>query len=148
MEISKRPDEEFRQGSPRTHTAARGLKAGNSCPCPFSEEGWVVPLVGEGGSKLVGWGLRGGLGGLPIPLVVLCAGIIPCFCSQHLGKWLLVLTFFYLLVRHFPDCACVQLFLVPYSLVEFCCYETRCLSRCTHFGKGSQVPAYLTCGPA
>ena len=57
MEISKRPDEEFRQGSPRTHTAARGLKAGNSCPCPFSEEGWVVPLVGEGGSKSVGWGL-------------------------------------------------------------------------------------------
>ena len=62
-------------------------------------------------------------------------------------KWLLVLTFFYLLVRHFPDCACVQLFSVPYSMVVFHCSKTRCLSRCKHFGKGSQVPAYLTCGP-
>ena len=35
-----------------------------------------------------------------------------------------------------PNCACMQLFLVPYSF--FCC-SRRLLSRCRHCSKGSQV---------
>ena len=41
-----------------------------------------------------------------------------------------------------PSCTCTQLFLVPYSVFAFCCLR-RCLSRCKHCSKGSQVPACL-----
>ena len=48
-----------------------GVKASNGCPCSLPAEGRLVPKMG------LGWlGLRGGLGGLPTPLVVLCAGIM------------------------------------------------------------------------
>ena len=53
-------------------------------------------------------------------------------------KWQLVS---YPIVHNCLNCAHVQLFLVPYSLL-FCC-SRRCLSWCKHSGRGIQVPAYL-----
>ena len=38
-----------------------------------------------------------------------------------------------------PNCTCMQLFLVSYSLFVFCCSRRR-LSRCKCSNKGSQVP--------
>ena len=42
-----------------------------------------------------------------------------------------------------PNCACTQLFLVPYGFFVFC-FSRRRLSRCKHCSRGSQVPAGLS----
>ena len=47
-----------------------------------------------------------------------------------------------MLSRICPNCACSQLFLVPYSFFVFRCSK-RCLFWCKHCSKGSQVPACL-----
>ena len=92
-------------------------------------------------------GQRGGLGVLPTPSVVLCAGgmrstllLLPAFQRQQLGFWSLFISLSIIC----PKCTCTQLFLVPYSFFVFCC-SRRCLSRCQHCSKGSQVPACLIC---
>ena len=57
---------------------------------------------------------------------------------QALQKW--QLDFFGLSVSsvpNLPHCSSMQLFLVPYNFV--CCCSRRCLSRCQHCSKGSQV---------
>ena len=61
------------------------------------------------------------------------------FLLPALQKWQLgFLVFVYLLSRICPNCACTQLFLVPYSVFVFCSLR-RYLSRCKHCSKGSQV---------
>ena len=42
-----------------------------------------------------------------------------------------------------PNCARLQLFLVPHNFLVFCC-SRRCWSSCKHCSKGSQAPACLT----
>ena len=90
-----------------------------------------------------GSGWRGGLGGLPTPLWSCvqgaCAG--PCFCSWLLisGSWV----FLVFLSIICPNCACTQLFLVPYSFFVSCCLR-RGVSRCKPCSRGSQVPVFLT----
>ena len=74
--------------------------------------------------------------------VVKGACSVPCFCSWLFRSGCWVLVFLYLLSRICPNCACTQLFLVPYSFFVFCC-SRRCLSRCKHSRRGSQVPACL-----
>ena len=74
-----------------------------------------------------------------------------------LGSSKVAVRFFGLFVslgsRMCPNCACTQLFLVPYSFLVFCCLG-RGVSRCKHCSpaakgpgpsKGSQVPAWLSC---
>ena len=67
--------------------------------------------------------------------------LTPCFCSQifRSGSWGFFLSFCILLSRTYPNCPCTQLFLVAYSFFLFCCLR-RCLCRCKHCSKGSQVP--------
>ena len=93
-----------------------------------------------------GVGRRGGLGVLPIPLVVLCAGGMgsTLLLLRALQKWQLgFLVVLYLLSRICPSCACTQLFLAPYSFLVFYCLR-RGVSRCKPCSKGFQVPACLT----
>ena len=78
-----------------------------------SEKKQLVPLLAlwgrerwslkwsEGGDELCGLGLRGGSGGVPIPLVVLCAGIM-CFCSNHPRSSSWVWAFLYPIVHNSP----------------------------------------------
>ena len=71
-----------------------------------------------------------------------CAG--PCFRSGLFksGSW----DFWSLCIfcpEFCPNCACSQLFLVPYSFFIFCC-SWRGVSRCKHCSKGSQAPGCLT----
>ena len=81
----------------------------------------------------------GGLGGLPTPLVVLCAGIVAG------GLW----PFCILLFMICPNCAGTQLFLVPYSFFVFCCLKRAdvCPGASTAAkGPTSHIPACLiTC---
>ena len=75
---------------------------------------------------------------------VVCRGhaLYPAFAP---GSSEMAVGFFgllYLLSRICPNCACRQLFLVPYSFLVFCCWR-RGVSRCQHCSKGSQVPAGL-----
>lgn len=90
---------------------------------------------GRGGSRSrSGW--RGGLGGLPTPLVVLSAGctgsallFLPtlCFCFRLLksGSWV-----FCSLCIFCPESAltakCRQLFFIPYSFFVFYCWRRGC----------------------
>ena len=81
-----------------------GAKASNKCPCWLLEAGvnWSLKW-GEGRDRSKGL-LEGRLGGLPTPMVMLCAG---GFCS------------FCILFLIFPNWACMQ-FLVLYSFFFFC----------------------------
>lgn len=89
-------------------------------------------------------GQRRGLGGVPTPLVVLCARCMgnTLLLLRTPQKWQLdFLVFLYLLVPNLPQ-ACRAVFLVPYSLFVSCCWR-RWLSSCRHCSKASQVPAWL-----
>ena len=61
--------------------------------------------------------------------------LLPPLQKWQLGFW----SFCILLSIICPNCACMQLFLVPHSFFVFCCLR-RCLSRCKHCSKVSQVP--------
>ena len=52
-----------------------GVKTSDRCPCSLPREATVV-LNGLSVGELSGLGWRGGLGGLPTSLVVLCAGVM------------------------------------------------------------------------
>ena len=59
---------------------------------------------------------------------------------QALQKWQLgFLMPFYLLSRICPNCACTQLFLVPFSFFAFCC-SRRDVSRYKHCGIATKGP--------
>ena len=62
----------------------------------------------------------------------------PSTSEVAVGFW----PFCILLFIIFPNCACMQLSLVPYSFFIFCC-SRRCLPRCKHSSKGSQIPVCL-----
>ena len=114
-----------------------GVKTRNRFPCLLPEEGresWSL-IWGDGS------GQRGGLGGLPTPLVVLCAGSCTgsCFCSDTSIVAIGFVIFCVLLFIICPNCTVVYLFLVPSNFFVFCCLE-RCLSRCRRCSKRSQVP--------
>ena len=67
------------------------------------------------------------------------------FLLWALQKWQIGVFFWSFWIfwsRICPNCACIQLFLVPYSFFVFGCLR-RNLSRCKHCSKGSQVPACL-----
>ena len=70
--------------------------------------------------------------------------LTPCFCSRFFrsGRWVFW-SLCYLLPQIFPNCTCVQLFLVPYSSFVFC-RSRRGASTCKHCSKGSRVPACLS----
>ena len=77
----------------------------------------------------------------------MCSGHVqyPAFAPNTLllppalQKWQLEGVFLVFLSIICPNCACTQLFLVPYSFFVFCCSKRR-LSRCRHCSKVSQVP--------
>ena len=71
---------------------------------------------------------------MPTALVVVCAGgiHITLLLLPVLQKWQLNFFVFCILLSIIcPNCACTQLFSVPYSFFAFCCLR-RCLSRCKH----------------
>ena len=81
------------------------------------------------------------LGGLPTPLVVMCAGgvLSALLLLQALHKWKLgFLVFLYLTVHNLPQLLYTQLFLVPYSFFVFRCWR-RPLSSCKDCNKESQI---------
>ena len=56
--------------------------------------------------------------------------VVPCFHSQHLGSGSWFVAFLCILLFIIcPNCACVYLFLVPYSFFVFC-HSRRHLFRC------------------
>jgi len=67
------------------------------------------------------WGR--GSGGLPTPLVVLCAAVMPSvlLLLPVIQKWQLVCGLLYLWFIIAPTAVCVQLFLVPCSFLVLCC---------------------------
>ena len=86
-----------------------------------------------------------GLGGLPTPSVVRCAGgrdhgqyliFAPGTSEMAFGLW----PFGYLIVPSYTNWEWVQLFLVLWNFFVFCC-SRRSLSRNRHCSKGSQVSA-------
>ena len=86
----------------------------------------------------------GGLRCFAHPL--LCAGgtCSTLLLLQALQKWQLgFLVSLCLLSRICPNCACMRLFLVPYSFFVSCCLR-RGVSTCEHCSKGSWVPACHT----
>ena len=120
----------------------------NMSPCSLAEWGELVPYgvrVEAGlGVPPKGWlrWLAHTFGGVE------CRGHVevPCFCSRHpvfcsglfrSGSWSFC-SFCILFSIICPNCPCTQLFLVPYSFFTFCCWR-RCLSKCKHYSKDSQV---------
>ena len=117
-----------------------------TCKCSLAHSLW-----GGGGCSLyemrigVHPGVRpkewqSGVGGLPTPLVVLCAGghvqsLASAPTSPEVSVGFLV---FLYLVHNLPQLTCTQLFLVPYSFLKFCC-QKRHLSRCKQCSKERQV---------
>ena len=65
---------------------------------------------------------------------------VPCFCSGlfRSGGWSLW-SLCILLSRICPNCACTQLFLIPYSFFVFCRSRRR-LSRCENCGTAAEGP--------
>ena len=88
--------------------------------------------------------LRAGLGGLPTPLVVLCAGVMPnpaLLLSPQKQQYISV--FFCVSLFIIAQTAqCLQIFLVCYRLFVFCC-SRRCLFRCQ-----VQALQYRNSGPS
>ena len=90
----------------------------------------------------------GGLGALPTPLMVVCAGgrrrtllLLLALQKWQLGVW----SFCILLSRICPDCACTQLFLVPYSFFVSVAPGDICPGASTAAkGPRSQAPGCLT----
>ena len=102
--------------------------------CPgVGLEGWLSCFAHPFGG-VVCWGHAQHPAFAPDTLILL-----PAPQKWQLGFWSLCIWLF--MIR--PNCACTQLFLVPYSFFVFCCWRRR-LSRCKHYSKGSQVPACLT----
>ena len=72
-----------------------------------------------------------------------CRGHALNFCSWLFRNgFFCVCVFLYLLSRMCPNCTCMQLCLVPDSFFVFCCWR-KCVSKCKHGSKASQVPASL-----
>ena len=83
------------------------------------------------------------MGGLPTPLLVLCAGIIFAFApgtaAVAVGFW----SFCILLFKICPKCTCMQLFLGPYSLYSLDPGEVYPDASTVVKAPKSQVPACL-----
>ena len=112
----------------------------------------LVPYMGWGHRCVQGLGCRGGLGGLPTPLVVLSAGAMcstllllptPSFCSwlfrSHNQDFFWSFHIFFLIIC--PNCTCTQLFSDPYSFFIFCCSRKglTCLSLYLSTEDGGQI---------
>ena len=65
---------------------------------------------------------------------------VPCFCFRIFksGSWVFLVSL-NLLSRICPNCACMQLFLVPYSFFELCCLK-RGVSRCKPCSTAAEGP--------
>ena len=76
-------------------------------------------------------GLRAGLGGLPTPLVVLCAGVMPNTCSSPFTSEAKIHFCLFCISLFITAWAaqCLQIFLVCYSFFVFSC-SRRYLFRC------------------
>ena len=96
----------------------------------------------------LGWirgsGWRSGLGGLPSPpwcsvqeIMHRTLPFAPGTSERTVGFWPFCI--FSIICPNWPR---THLFLICYSIFVFCC-SRRCLSRCKHCSKGSQVPACL-----
>ena len=88
--------------------------------------------------------------GLPIPLVMLCAGtmhstlvLLPaaffCFPLLRSGSWIFGFSISLSIIC--LNCTCTELFLVPCNFFVFCC-SRRHLSRCKHEAKGARSQPY------
>ena len=97
----------------------KGAEVSNRFPCTQ----WPAGLLDGVGWRMVlqiaGSGWRGSLGGLPTPLVVLCA-LTMCgalLCSQYLtsGSW--VLAFLCLIAHNLSQLQIHTVSLVPYSFL-------------------------------
>ena len=89
-------------------------------------------------------GLRAGLGGLPTPLVVLCAGIMPNTCSSPFTSEAAIrfCVFCVSLYITAGTAQCLPIFLACYSSFVFCC-SRRYLSTCQ-----VQALQYRNSGPS
>ena len=131
---------------------SRGEWEQTGYPCSLPVVAASLFLIWGDGRGVFRAGQRGGLGDLPIshavckvPMLLL---LTPSLCSRLLksGQWWLLLLFGLFVSlgsRICPNCACIQLFLVPCSFFVFCCLR-RGMSRSKHCTKGSQIPACLT----
>ena len=102
----------------------KGEQATGSLACS-PKRGALVSLWGEG---------RGGLGCLPTPsggAVCRRQAWHPVFAPGFSKVAFVVFwSLLYLLSRICPNCACTQLFLVPYNFFVFCCFR-RGVSKCS-----------------
>ena len=143
IEADQRPEQKFRQAFTGAPAIAGSRENKQQIPLPAPRGGWAGSFYGvrigvKPGTMLSARGMHSTL--LLLPMV---------FFAPTLQKWQLgVLVFFFFLViscllyRICPNFTHTQLFLVPYSFFVFYCLS-RCLSRCKHCHKGSQMPAFL-----
>ena len=113
-----------------------------SFACSLPEWGWACSLRGVRVGVCPGVGLEGWLRWFAHPLVrVSCRGRgSTLLLLQALQKWQLgFLVSLYVLSRICPNCACRQLFFVPYSFFVFCC-SRRGVSRCKHCSTAAKGP--------
>ena len=118
-----RLDEKFRQGFIGSSIVAGGSKDKQLTPLLTHDVGWADPSNGMWVRAGLGSGQRGDLGGVPTHLV-LCTGCIDFYfslCSSEVAVRFLV--FLYLIFHKSPNWACIQLFLVPYSVFVFSCWR-------------------------
>ena len=132
IEIDQRPGKKFRRGFIGAPAAAGGRENKPQVPLPaHSLSGASLFLIwGEG--RGVSRGRAGGMAQVFCPPLRWCcvqgACAVPCFCSRHRvfapGSSKVAVGIFGLFVtfgsRICPNCACTQLFLVPYSFFVFC----------------------------
>ena len=142
VETDERPDKKSRQGFIGGPAAFGRARTSKRFPCSRPKRGQAGSLHGVRVGVCPGFRWEGWLSADS-----LCSSLLlfptPLLLLQALQKQLLDLfgLFCILLSIICPNCPW-QLFLVPYSFFVFCGLR-RCLSRCKHWGKGSQVPACL-----
>ena len=126
-----------------------GVKTSNRFPCSLPKAGRAGSLYGVRVGVYSGVGLEGRLrcsahpssgvhaAGMHSTLLLF---LIPCFCSRLFKGGSSVFESFCIFLRRIcPNCACTELFLVPYSFFVFCCWR-RGLSRCKHCSTAAKGP--------
>lgn len=118
----------------------------NRWPCLLPEEGGLVPYLREGWGLMPRSGRRGGLGGLPTPVVRPGAWIVrsTSLCPRHLHNASLLVAFCTFLFRGITPTVHARSFCSSLTVCFPLLQKELVQHWCKHLGKGPQVPAYLT----
>ena len=141
IEVDQRQDKKFRQGFLGATAGTERSKNKQKIPLLASSPRGVCACSLYAVRVCPAIWLGRGLGILTTPQVVVYARNMNCtlLLLQYFHRWQLsFLVSYYLLSRNCPNCACMQLFLVPYSFLIVCC-PRRGVSRCRHCNTAAKV---------